>query len=165
MLWAAFGTASTQKHFAVRIHEVLFTTVLCWNKNSNHTILHRLKSTKINIKSLQILISASTQADKKNNVTKFWHIYFEIPILEFFWPSEISHVDPLGFRSKPSHNNSISEYQPATRTGGYKTSSLGESLYSLLCSRTAVNSRHHSASQFSNFIFFLRWCILLFSVF
>lgn len=64
-------------------------------------------------------------------------------------------MNPLGFRSKPSHNNSISEYQPAKRTGGYKTSSLGESLYSLLCSRTAVNSPHHSASQFSKIFFFV----------
>lgn len=60
---------------------------------------------------------------------------------------------PLGFRHKPSHNNIISEYQPATSTGCYKTSPLGESLYSLLVSRTEVNNTHHSAAQFSNFFF------------
>lgn len=60
---------------------------------------------------------------------------------------------PLGFRHKPSHNIIISEYQPATSTGCYKTSPLGESLYSLLVSRTEVNNTHHSAAQFSNFFF------------
>lgn len=60
---------------------------------------------------------------------------------------------PLGFRHKPSHNSIISEYQPATSTGCYKTSLLGESLYSLLSSRTEANNTHHSAAQFSNFFF------------
>lgn len=60
---------------------------------------------------------------------------------------------PLGFRHKPSHNSIISEYQPATSTGCYKRSLLGESLYSLLSSRTEENDTHHSAAQFSNFFF------------
>lgn len=77
---------------------------------------------------------------------------------------------PLGFRHKCSHNSIVSEYQPATSTGCYKTSLLNESLYSLLVSRTEVNNTHHSAAQFSKFFFFLEvgrvegWGLGLYSI-
>lgn len=146
MLWAASGTVSVQKYFAFRIHKVFLTSLLCWNKNSNQRILHRLKGTKINNISLQILISASTWA-------VFCCVDFSILILEGFMALRNISCVPLGFRYKPSHNSIVSEYQPATSTECYKTSLLSECLYSLLVSRTELNNTHHSAAQFSELFF------------
>lgn len=96
MLWAAFATVSTQKHFAVRIHKIPLMTTLRSNKNSTHTILHGLKSTKINNKkasrySLFFFFPKDVNWEEKLSLNSN-AFFLRIWSWKLLWPWETFHV-------------------------------------------------------------------------